>query len=132
MLKKVWGLFLVLTVVTPANAEWELTTYSDEHYYFVDQERVRESTEYGKTYLKVWVKQVIYNDITKDGYGVGDYSLLLWQIDCNALTMGIKSYADYKKNGKMVYSTQAPFVKMNDAMPNSVGETFLNKACFSQ
>ena len=78
---------------------------------------------------RVWVKKIIYNDITKDGFSVGDYRIDLWHIDCNALTSGMRSYAEYKKNGSLVDSHQFSYVEMKDVIPSSIGEAILEKAC---
>ena len=129
MLKIVFALLMIGFFPVKANAEWESVGSTDEHIYLIDPDKIRTASEYGKSYLKVWVKLVIYNDITKDGFSVGDYEIDLLHIDCNALTSGLKSYAKYKKNGNLVNSRQLTYVEMRDVIPNSVGEGILEKAC---
>lgn len=130
MLKIVFALLMIGFFSVKANAEWESVGTTNEHIYLIDPDKIRTASEYaGKSYLKVWVKNIIYNDITKDGLSVGDYKINLWHIDCNALTSGLKSYADYKKNGSLVDSQQVSYVKMEDVIPNSAGEAILEKAC---
>ena len=129
MLKIVFALLMIGFFPVKANAEWESVGSTDEHIYLIDPDKIRTASEYGKSYLKVWVKRVIYNDITKDGFSVGDYEIHLLHIDCNALTSGLKSYAEYKKNGNLVNSHQLTYVEMRDVIPNSVGEGILEKAC---
>lgn len=129
MLKIVFALLMIGFFSAKANAEWESVGSTNENIYLIDPDKIRTASEYGKSYLKVWVKQVIYNDITKDGFSVGDYEIDLWHIDCNALTSGLKSYAEYKKNGNLVNSRQLTYVEMRDVIPNSVGEGVLEKAC---
>ena len=49
-----------------ANAEWESVGSTNEDIYLIDPDKIRTASEYGgKSYLKVWVKKIIYNDITK-------------------------------------------------------------------
>ena len=123
---------MIGVLTTQANAEWEQVGTTNEHIYLVDPDKIRTASEYGKSYLKVWVKKIIYNDITKDGFSVGDYEIDLWQMDCNGLTSGLKSYAEYKKNGSLVNSHQLNYVTMTDVIPNSIGEAILEKACLYQ
>jgi hypothetical protein len=132
MLKIICALLMIGVLTTQANAEWEQVGTTNENIYLIDPDKIRTASEYGKSYLKVWVKRVIYNDITKDGLSVGDYEIDLWHIDCNGLTSGLKSYAEYKKSGILIKSNQTTYVEMNDVIPNSVGEAVLEKACLYQ
>lgn len=129
MLKIVLALLMIGFFSAKANAEWERVGSTDEDIYLIDPDKIRTASEYGKPYLKVWVKKIIYNDITKDGFTVGDYWIGLWHIDCNALTSGMKSYAEYRKNGSLVDSGQVSYVEMKDVIPSSIGEAILEKAC---
>lgn len=129
MLKIIFVLLMVSIYSAKVNAEWQNIGSTDEHIYFLDPDKIRKASGYGDSYLKVWVKQVIFNDITKDGLSVNDYSIVLWQVDCNGLTIGMKSYAEYKKDGRLVNSNQKSYVSMSDVIPNSIGEGILEKAC---
>ena len=130
MLKIVFALLMIVFFSVKANAEWESVGSTNEDIYLIDPDKIRTASEYdGKSYLKVWVKKIIYNDITKDGFSVGDYRIDLWHIDCNALTSGMRSYAEYKKNGSLVDSHQFSYVEMKDVIPSSIGEAILEKAC---
>ena len=51
------------------------------------------------------------------------------EVYCNALTSGMRSYAEYKKNGSLVDSHQFSYVEMKDVIPSSIGEAILEKAC---
>ena len=132
MLKIIFALLMIGFFSTKANADWEAVGSTNESIYMIDPNKIRTASEYGKSYLKVWVKQVIYNDITKDGLSVGDYEIDLQHIDCNGLTSGLKSYALYKKSGSLVDSYQSNHVEMSDVIPNSIGEMILEKACLYQ
>lgn len=129
MLKFFLGVLVAGILSTNVNADWERVGSSDEYYYYVDTDKTRKASEYGKTYLKVWGKQIVYNDITKDGLSVDDYSISLWHINCNELTIGMKSYNEYKKSGKLLNSDHNSYVTMKDVIPNSIGESILEKSC---
>lgn len=130
---KLIGAFLVgFFISMQASAStWIEVSLTDESTYHIDLDRVQRTSEYGKSYFKVWVKETIYNDITKDGLTVGDYSLFLYHVDCQAQALGAKSYVSYKKNGKKINSKYFDYVKMRDAVPNSIGDSIVTYTCAS-
>lgn len=82
--------------------------------------------------IEAWIKSVVVNDLTKDGLSLGDYSMELFQFDCNDRTSKQISYTDYnKKSGTVIRSYTYPtYGQFKAVIPGSVGEARLENACF--
>ena len=113
-----------------AKSDWLEMGRTDEFNYFINVPSVKNINVYGKPIIQAWIKMEIYNDITKDGLSVGDYSLLLYHINCEDETIGLKSSTDYKSNGKTLgRSLNYTSVEMKDVIPNSIGQGILSYGC---
>lgn len=122
------SLFLVCTP-TFASDDWFLMGNTKESKYYINMPSISETREYGKTIVKSWIKIQIFNDLTKDGLSVGDYTLMLYQVNCNENTIGVKtstSYKDGKPYGSQINKT---YVQMNDVIPESIGQSILAYSC---
>ncbi|MBJ8506551.1 hypothetical protein I6M96_16295 [Acinetobacter seifertii] len=120
--------FLVIATHSLAN-DWYKINETDESKYYINLPSISETNIYGRKVVKAWVKDLIYNDLTKDGLSVGDYTMSLFYSNCDDSTLGIKSLTQYK-NGK-VFGNQLnnSYVNMKDVIPNSIGESILNYSC---
>ena len=122
------SLFLVSKGVL-ASDDWFLMGSTQESRYYINMPSISESTEYGKTIVKSWIKIQIYNDLTKDGLSVGDYSLMLYQVNCNENTIGLKTSTSYKAGKPYGSQINKSFVQMNDVIPESIGQDILAYTC---
>lgn len=131
MKKLIYSLALIVFCTKAlANSDWLEMGRTGEYNYFINVPSVKNINVYGKPMIQAWIKMVIYNDITKDGLTVGDYSLLLYQINCQDETIGLKSSTDYKNNGKTLgRSFDKTYVEMKDVIPNSIGQGILSYGC---
>ncbi|MBJ8421915.1 surface-adhesin E family protein [Acinetobacter bereziniae] len=109
--------------------DWVLIGKSHQDKTYLNVKSLKISNIYGQSYLKAWVKFEIYNDVVKDGLSLGDYTLVLYQIDCNQQKIGEVSVVNYKN--KMVYgkTKDVAFPNMTDIVPGTVGETILDTSC---
>ncbi|MBJ9481156.1 surface-adhesin E family protein [Acinetobacter baumannii] len=129
-MKKIFITCALLTVATNSIADdWFKINETDESKYYINIPSIAATNSYGKNVVKAWVKDLIYNDLTKDGLSVGDYSMILFYSNCNDNTVGIKSQTHYK-NGK-IFGTQLnnSYVNMRDVIPNTIGESILAYSC---
>ena len=114
-----------------AESDWTALGSDDETVFGADRNSIAKINQYPYTnYKKIWTKSVIYNDLTKDGLTVGDYTLLLFWVDCSNQTIGTKAITQYKSNGKVFgesYNTSN--VSMSDVVPNSRGAAILDLVC---
>lgn len=113
-------------------ADWKYINYSDEHVYGIDINSISQVNEYSyQKYKKAWIKNVIKNDLSKDGMTVGDYSMMLYWADCNTRTLGLKTSTSYKSNGKVIpnYSFSNSYVSMQDVIPETIGEGIIDAIC---
>ena len=131
--KKVFLVMLALIGMDAyAAPEWVLASKSNENITYVDINSISQVREYAYThYKKAWFKQVIYNDISKDGMTVGDYTMSLDWFDCSGDSSGTKQIVSYKKNGQIVpnSSRSRSYVNMTDVIPGTVGESMLQAVC---
>lgn len=82
--------------------------------------------------VQAWVKNVVINDVTKDGLSLGDYSMYLAKYDCSNRTYKNISYTDYNsKTGAILDSYTFPaYQGFKPVIPDSVGESQFNSVCF--
>lgn len=112
-------------------AEWFELTQSDEKKYYASPEHInpirRSSTP--ATELEMWIKAVIYNDLTKDGMTINDYQMILYKINCPNREFGIKQNVSYNAKGKMLDSNSASSITMNKAIPETIADSIVSNAC---
>lgn len=133
MLKRI-GLPLILISLagtSQAETNWTAIGNTNEHVYALDVNSISQVTQYPYTkYKKAWLKRIIFNDLSKDGMTVNDYTMILYWADCGAQTLGIKSNTNYKSNGKVFDTSYNPsYVTMNDVVPESIGAGILEAIC---
>ncbi|WP_335954013.1 surface-adhesin E family protein [Acinetobacter higginsii] len=123
---------LCLLIATSSHSfadDWFQINETDESKFYINVPSISETNSYGKKVVKAWIKDVIYNDLTKDGLSVGDNTMSLFYSNCEDNTVGIKSITQYK-NGK-VFGSQISnsYVNMKDVIPNSIGQSILTYSC---
>ncbi|HCA5022796.1 TPA: hypothetical protein MW161_000534 [Acinetobacter baumannii] len=108
-------------------AEWLQVFASDTDQYFIDLSSIKKNNNGD---VNAWFKRQIYNDTRKDGLTVGDYTLLLYQIDCNQSKYGIVSSQIYKNNKPLTNRGYVvKFVDMSPAIPETIGEGVVQRGC---
>lgn len=116
-----------------AESNWKSIGTVDGFLIGIDTNSIKESIGYyPQTTHKVWSKHVVYEDLIQDGLTVGDYQMILYLVNCETETYGIKSLTIYKKqkNGINNHETvSAPYLKLEDAIPGTVGEGIVNITC---
>lgn len=117
-----------------ANAQWEVIGFDSdrEFYYEYNVNSVSQVTEYPYTSnKKIWLRVTVVNDIAQDGLALGDYKMQLMWVNCSANTLGLKSLAGYKKSGKVIpnYGVNNSYVRMQDAIPGTMGQAYVDTAC---
>jgi len=120
--------------ITFAESEWQLVDTTDNGFaFFVDKNSINELSKYSSQAThKVWVKQIVYNDLKQDGLAIGDYHMVLNWVNCNDRTLGAKSITTYiKQKGGTVESDSETYSypEMNDAIPGTIGEGIVNIIC---
>jgi hypothetical protein len=91
-----------------------------------------ETISFQNGYVKAWEKNTIYNDITKDGLTVGDYTKILWKVDCTGKRLGVIRSLSYKKTHVVNGDTGSyAYPVMRDVIPETHGETLLTDACYA-
>lgn len=133
MFKKVVTFILLACIsgLSYAEANWVHIGSSNEHIFAIDHNSISQVSQYPYTnYKKAWVKSVIYNDVTKDGMTVKDYSMVLYWANCQGQAIGTKSITDYKSNGSVYGRSYTPsYVDMKDVVPDSIGSSILDAIC---
>ena len=129
-------LIIGISVLLPMNIfaapEWIVASKSDQAITYLDMNSISQVKEYSYShYKKAWFKQVIYNDLEKDGMSVGDYTISLDWIDCSGNSSGTKQRISYKKNGQIIpnSSRSTSYVNMTEVIPGTVGESMLEAVC---
>ncbi|WP_180049118.1 surface-adhesin E family protein [Acinetobacter sp. YH12144] len=117
-----------------ANDQWQRIGYDSDREFFYEYNinSISQVAEYPYTSnKKVWVRKTVVNDISQDGLSVGDYTMQLMWINCSANTLGLKSIVGYKKTGKVIpnYSNTNSYVQMQDAIPGTMGEAYVDSVC---
>lgn len=131
MKKFIFAMSIFLCSVTSqANDDWFYMGSTDESKYYINIQSITETKEFGKTLVKAWIKDEIFNDLTKDGLSVGDNSLMLYNLDCQENKIGLKASTSYK-NRKMIpgKSFNRSYVEMKDVIPDSIGQSILAYGC---
>lgn len=128
------GIAVCLPMNIFAAPEWVIASKSNEYVTYLDINSISQVKEYSYTqFKKAWFKQVIYNDLSKDGMSVGDYTMTLDWLDCAGNSSGTKQSVSYKKNGEVIpnSSRSTSYVNMTEVIPGTVGESMLEAVCNS-
>ena len=126
------GLLVCLPIGAFAVPQWIIASKSNESITYLDLNYISQVTDYSYShYKKAWFKHVIYNDISKDGKTVGDYTMSLDWINCSGNSSGTKQIISYKKNGQIIpnSSRSRSYVNMEEVIPGTVGESMLDAVC---
>lgn len=129
IMKKLLTFSLIFFVQFSHAAEWLHIFNTETEEYYVDIESVKNVNSYNKDLVKAWFKLDIFKDIAKDGMGVGDKTMVLYQIDCKSKKMGLLQGIRYKKGKPFGATLNMPNPNMKDVIPDSNGEDMLNRAC---
>lgn len=117
-----------------AETEWANIGFDAdrEFYYEYNPASISQVKEYSyKGHRKVWIRSTVINDISQDGLAVGDYRLQLMWVNCSDNTLGLKSIVGYKKTGNVIanYGRNYSYVEMQDAIPGTMGQAFVDSVC---
>ena len=114
-------------------AKWKYVSASDGVFAFVDTDSISNVSEYSHSQnKKFWSQQIVVEDLVQDGLAVDDYRMVLSWINCENRTIGVKSVTFYtkQKNGTYKNETESiPYVKMEEIIPNSIGDQFADIVC---
>lgn len=82
----------------------------------------------------IWIKKVSENTEfyeNNEKKVIDGYQLLLFKIDCDNRKLGLIQVATYNKKGEVVNSAKLKDyeIEMDYAVPDSVGETYLDTYC---
>lgn len=131
-MKKYLSVFIIFFSTNTLAVNWIQSGKTKQDTVWIDFDSIADAHVNGKYYKKAWVKYKIYNDIVKDNLTIGDYTLLLYHIDCFNKQMGNAMILNYKNNNLYGKSQSFSFPDMNDVVPDSVGETIFNEVCESK
>lgn len=130
----IFVLFYVISSLS--HAQWKNIGFDadNEFYYEYNVDTIAKVEYPNNANYKVWIKRTVTNDISQDGLGVGDYTMALQWINCSANTLGLKSVTAYKKTGQVIpnWGWSNSYVKMNDAIPETMGSAFVDVVCSNQ
>lgn len=118
-----------------AASEWKFITLNSGSAFSIDTNSITNVSEYNYRQNKqFWVKQLVVQDLERDGLGVGDYKMVLSWINCSANTLGVKAVTDYKKQKDGTIKHESTLlanyqVAMNPIIPESVGQSFVRHVC---
>lgn len=108
-------------------ANWFPVFSSDTDQYYLNVDNIKKNSS-GQ--VNAWFKREIVRDTVKDGLTIGDYTLVLYQIDCEQNKFGVISSQTYKNNQPLSNGRfEQSFVKMSPAIPETIGEGAVEKAC---
>lgn len=122
-------IFIICPVIGNTSDDWFYMGKTNESKYYINIPSISEFNEYGSKLVKSWIKEEIYNDITKDGLTVGDHTMFLYQLDCKNNKIGLKSMTSYKGNKPFGIPTNKSYVEMRDVIPESIGQSILAYSC---
>lgn len=118
-----------------AASEWKFITLNSGFAFFIDTNSITNVSEYNYRQNKqFWLKELVVNDLERDGLGVGDYRLVLNWINCSANTLGVKAVTEYKKQKDGTFKHESALlanyqVAMQPIIPESVGQSFVSHVC---
>lgn len=120
---------LLISISVKANTDWFKMGKTDEAIYSINIRTISQESLYGKQLVKAWIKEEIYNDISKDGLTVGDSTVMHYHSDCTNNKIGLKSSTTYRKGKMLGSSLNNSYVSMKDVIPDSIGESILSYSC---
>lgn len=118
-----------------AASEWKFITLNSGFAFSIDTNSITNVSEYNYRQNKqFWLKELVVNDLERDGLGVGDYRLVLNWINCSANTLGVKAVTEYKKQKDGTFKHESALlanyqVAMQPIIPESVGQSFVSHVC---
>lgn len=116
-------ILLSIASITSA-ANWVYVTENNTDAYFLDTS----SITHERGVSRAWFKQVIFNDIVKDGRTVGDSTKAYYFFNCTEKTIWGKSYVQYT-NGKVSKSDTFDYPRYAPITPDSIGEALYEATC---
>ncbi|MBD3733461.1 MAG: hypothetical protein IE934_12185 [Sphingopyxis sp.] len=111
-------------------ADWVyVTTSTNNADYYMDKGSVRKtSSGYPKKEITLaWFKV----DYSRDTTVSRRESKILYHFDCLAQQMGIAHWVDYDPQGKVIDSTSSSYPTFRPAVPDTIGHSMLDQACFA-
>lgn len=105
---------------------WMEVTYSNGKSYRVDANHIR-NTSSGK--ITGWLKTIIIEDIIKDGFALGDYTMTHIEIDCDDQKFRVLSTTNYQNSKKTETISSSPYSSMVSIIPDSLGYEFMIPMC---
>ena len=118
--------------VIPASShasDWMHVFDSDTEEYHINLNSIKNVNGYDKDLIQAWYKRKIYNDIVKDGMGVGDEMLVLYHFDCKKEKIGISQAVKYKNKKPFGESLNTRVPNMRTVIPDTIGSEALERAC---
>lgn len=131
-MKKYLSVLIMFLSANTLAANWIQTGKTKQDTVWLDLDSIADAGVNGKYYKKAWVKYKIYNDVVKDNLTIGDYTMLLYHIDCFNKKMGNAMILNYKNNNLYGNTQSFNFPNMDDVVPDTVGETIFNRVCESK
>lgn len=125
--------------------EWAyITTISSDNrkVYFAPKRTVPSENKAIKTWIKLvsggpfssFMQGVIRaeNNLSTEGYDKYSHTMELVEINCIKRQARWLTSIDYDEKGEVLESRDTPESRWNDVVPDSIGETILEKVCVSQ
>ena len=125
----VLGLFFFTSLGSNAQDNWINIGKTDESNYYINFKSIEDAYDYNNTYVKAWIKSVIYNDITKDGLSVGDNTMVLYYSNCSKNQLGVKTLISYKNNKPFGPQINNTYPNMRDVIPETMGQLIFDYSC---
>ena len=122
-------LFSMLLCFKASAADWKRINDNA----FVDVSHI-ENTKNGT--VLVWVKETKtksyinrIQDMSGKDYSLYKESISIFEIDCRNNNMIVLDVYDYDINGNIIKSSENIKIKINNPVPYSIGNLYLNKIC---
>ncbi|MEB6681039.1 surface-adhesin E family protein [Acinetobacter lwoffii] len=123
------GFLLGAIPISSYASDWMHVFNSDTDKYYIDLDSIKTVNSYNKDLIQAWYKMEVYNDIIKDGMGVGDKALVLYNFDCRKETMGVSQAIRYKGANPLGNSLNVKVPNMRAVIPDTIGAETLDRAC---
>lgn len=130
-------LVILLIAIAPsytfAEDNWVQISSTKNTIYYFNPDKIDVVEYTGKPMIKAWVKtEEVSVKKGKEGKLNGTKTLILYYFDCRNNQLGMKSATQYKNNLPVQgNSFNLNIVKMNDAIPDTIGESLINAGCAS-
>lgn len=113
-------------------ANWQYLGETKEFSIQLDTDSIKKVNSsygsYGTGITQFWIKRTVINDLSKDGLGLGDYMMMLFHINCNQDTLGVKTAIKYKM-GTVIDNYSQSLVVMEAIVPDSLGAEYSRAVC---